>query len=143
MSGANSLAPSDDEGDGHDHHAPRSATVKHSPVSPVSHLFPPSQDLEDDGDDELSAKDTKRSRAHHHHHHHHHPVYTHTHHRNSSSTSQPAHKMANILGDGDDISTRSGAMTPELPETHGYQQEENRSLEAQQEEDQSIRGSVY
>ncbi|KAJ5683906.1 uncharacterized protein N7477_000251 [Penicillium maclennaniae] len=147
MSGANSLAPSDDEGDGHDHHAARSAIVKHSPVSSVSsvsHSFPPSQDLEDDGDDELSAKDTKRSRAHHHHHHHHHhPGHTHTHHRNASSTSQPPHRMANILGDGDDISTRSGATTPELPETHGFRQEENGSLEAQQEEDQSVRGSVY
>ncbi|KAJ5132706.1 hypothetical protein N7448_006864 [Penicillium atrosanguineum] len=150
MSGANSRAPSDDEGDegdDHDYHASQSSqstAVKHSPVSPVSRLIPPSQDLEDDGDDELSAKDTKRSRAHHHHHHHHHhPIHSHTHHRNSSSTSQPPHRMANILGDGDDMSTRSGAVTPELPETHGYQQEENRSLEAQQEKDQSIRGSVY
>jgi broad specificity phosphatase PhoE len=135
MSGANSLAPSDDEGDDHDHHTSRSTTVKHSPISPVSRPVPPSQEFEDDGDDELSAKNTKRSRAHHHHHHHHH-------HRNSSSTSQPPHRMANILGDGDDMSTRSGTMTPELPDTHG-EQEEVGSLEAQQREDQSVRGSVY
>jgi broad specificity phosphatase PhoE len=140
MSGANSLAPSDDEGDDHDHHTSRSATIK-SPS--VSRLVPPSQDLEDDGDDELSAKDTKRSRAHPHHHHHHHPVYTHTHHRNSSSTSQSLHRMANVLGDGDDMSTRSGALTPELPGTHSDNQQENGTLEAQQHEDQSIRGSVY
>jgi hypothetical protein len=141
MSGANSLAPSDDEGDDHDQHTSRSATIK-SPSVP--RLVPPSQDLEDDGDDELSAKDTKRSRAHpHHHHQHHYPVHTHTHHRNSSSTSQPPHRMANILGDGDDMSTRSGALTPELPETHSDNQQENGTLEAQQHEDQSIRGSVY
>lgn len=143
MSGANSLAPSDDEGDNHDQHTSRSATIK--PPS-VSRLVPPSQDLENDGDDELSAKDTKRSRTHPHHHHHHHPVYTHTHHRNSSSStsqSQSPHVMANILGDGDDMSTRSGALTPELPETHGDNRHENGTLEAQQHEDQSIRGSVY
>lgn len=141
MSGANSLAASDDEGDDHDHHISRSSTIKHSSVS---RIVPPSQDLEDDGDDELSAKHTKHSRAHHRHHHHHHPVYTHTHHRSSSSTSQPSHRMANILGDGDDMSTRSGALTPDLPETQSdNQQEGNGSLEAQQREDQSVRGSVY
>lgn len=136
MSGATSLAPSDDEGDDHDQHTSRSTTVKLSPVSPVSRLVPPSQEFEDDGDDELRAKNTKRSRAHHQHYHHHH------HYRNSSSTSQSPHRMANILGDGDDMSTRSGDRTPELPETHG-EQEEIGSLEAQQREDQCVRGSVY
>jgi len=142
MSGANSLAPSDDEGDDHNHHTSRSSIKPPS----VSRLVSPSQDLEDDGDDELSAKDTKRSRGHHHihHHHHHHPVYTHTHYRNSSSTSQPPHRMANVLGDGDDMSSGSGTLTPDLPEIHSdNQQEENTFLEAQQREDQSIRGSVY
>lgn len=157
MSGANSLAPSDDEGEDHEDH-------NHAP-----YLAPPSQDLEDDGDDELSANPTeesKRSRPHHqrhHHHHHHHyghahPLHTHnhgTHHgHTSSSTSQPHYRMANILGDGDDVSMRSAARTPEFPETqsnhnhhshhhHHHHHDKNPSLEEQQREDQSIQGSVY
>lgn len=149
MSGANSLAPSDDEGEEHDHPRHRSTVEK-------PHLAPPSQDLEDDGDDELSTnptEDMKRSRLHHHHyhHHHHHHTSSHSHHHHvphhrpaSPTASQPQYRMANILGDGDDISTRSGAQTPELQETQtNNYPHETPSLEEQQHEDQSIRGSVY
>lgn len=158
MSGANSLAPSDDEGEDHDHdhhhhhHGSRAPPGK----STETHLHPQSasQEFEDDGDDELSGnptEDLKHARPlHPHHHHHHHHTHTHTHnhtshHRHSSSTaSQPQHRMANILGDGDDLSTRSGAQSPEMSETHPDDRRfQNLSLEAQQRKDQSIRGSVY
>lgn len=167
MSGANSVAPSDDEGDDdhdHDHDHDHDNHHHHGRRTNAqnSHLAPPSQDLAEDGDDELSANPTeelKRTRPHHHHHHHRHHVHplhshhahTHTHkhsnhHRQTSSTSQPQHRMANILGDGDDLSTRSGAQTPEL-QVHEPQDETDQhktpSLEEQQREDQSIRGSVY
>lgn len=161
MSGANSLAPSDDEGSDTEHHGPRGAI--HRPAHPHSHLHPQSatnisQDLSDDGDDELSAnptEDSRKSRPHHGHHHHLHlHPHPHTHHRHSSSTtSQPHHRMANILGDGDDMSTHSQS---EPSPNHDSQQSGNErheecgqhgdgklSLEAQQIEDQSLRGSVY
>lgn len=169
MSGANSLAPSDDEGD--DHHVHPSNTVNR-------HLSPPAQGPEHDGDDELSANPTeyaKRQRPHHHHHHHNHyfqhghhthplhsyphrhtdgPPHNGTHHRHTpSSPSQPQYRMTNILGDGDDLSTRPAAQTPELPETestdstqihhHDERSHDELSLDEQQREDQSIRGSVY
>lgn len=176
MSGANSLAPSDDEGDDHDREHPHPHPhphQSHRSKTETSHLAPPAQDLAEDGDDELSANPTeesKRSRPHHHHHLHHHPHHVHplhshlhphshphtqhhththnphSHHRHTSSTtSQPHHRMANILGDGDDVSTRSGAQTPELsPEPqNGTDQSKTASLEEQQREDQSIQGSVY
>jgi broad specificity phosphatase PhoE len=186
MSGANSLAPSDDEGDDHDHHhhhhhhhhGPRSG----APVPHDKHFHPhahshgpsssstskPSQELEDDGDDELSAhptEDSKRRLHHPHHHHHNHPTSTSTHpppnthpiyHRQTSSTaSQPPHRMANILGDGDDEhSTSEDAQTPrtiepQTPHANAGEKEpvnsqnEEPCLEAQRREDQSIQGSVY
>ncbi|KAJ5104011.1 Histidine phosphatase superfamily clade-1 [Penicillium argentinense] len=163
MSGANSLAPSDDEGSDTEHHAPRGAIHRpaHSHLNPRS-AAQTSQDLSDDGDDELSAnptEDTRKSRPHvHHHHHHHHPhshphshIHVHhTHRRQTSSTaSQPQYRMANILGDGDDMSTNSQS-EPSLEneiQQDAYkqhnEQNEKLSLEAQQIEDQSIRGSVY
>lgn len=168
MSGANSLAPSDDEGDDHDH-SHIHHHQGHRPKTEISHLAPPSQDLADDGDDELSANPTeelKRARPHHHHHQHHvHPLHSHlhphshphthnhnhnhthntqSHHRHTTSTSQPQYRMANILGDGDDVSTRSEAQAPELPEVqNGTGPSKTASLEEQQREDQSIQGSVY
>ncbi|KAF3386784.1 Broad-range acid phosphatase DET1 [Penicillium rolfsii] len=196
MSGANSLAPSDDEGDDHDHqhhshhhhhhghhHGPHSGTsVPHDKKS-LSHgdahgpssssTSKPSQDLEDDGDDELSAhptEDLKRRLHHHLHHHPHHHHHNHTtstsshpppstrpiHHRQTSSTaSQPPHRMANILGDGDDeISTSEDAQTPRTVEPaaphadsgeneRANSQNEELCLEAQRRDDQSIQGSVY
>ncbi|KAJ5287513.1 Histidine phosphatase superfamily clade-1 [Penicillium angulare] len=173
MSGANSLAPSDDEGDDH---GSRSLRPVSGQFHPRPTLHRPSQEIEDDGDDELSAnptEDSKRFRAHHHylhhHHHHHQPVplqNSHsTHHRQTSSTtsSQPHHRMANILGDGDDVSTHSDSHTPESShidvespvmsdKSRSSGQEKNHSvpesvpeisLEEQQRQDQSIRGSVY
>lgn len=136
MSGANSLAPSDDEGDDPDH-----PHTRHRSNTQNSHLAPPSQDPADDGDDELSGNPTeeaKRPRPHHHLHHHHH-----IHHRHTSTTSPPQYRMANVLGDGDDVSPPR-AQTPEPREesyeTHIYK---TPSLEEQQREDQSIQGSVY
>lgn len=173
MSGANSLAPSDDEGDDHDHDHDHPHPHKHQghrSNASSSHLAPPSQDLADDGDDELSAnpaEELKRTRPQHHHHHHHHirPLHSHphnhnhshslsqnhhhtpqTHHHRHTSTSQPQYRMANILGDGDDLSTRSDMQTPELPSSqngNGTYEDKPPSLEEQQREDQSIQGSVY
>ncbi|OOQ91772.1 phosphoglycerate mutase family domain protein [Penicillium brasilianum] len=177
MSGANSLAPSDDEGDDTDHphhHGPRTGTPiphshSHSHVHSSS-TSKPSQDLEDDGDDELSSHPTEDSKRHphhhaHHHHHNHSTVHTHpnprpSHHRQTSSTaSQQPWRMANILGDGDDeISTSEATQTPrttELPAPQANPDEKKKgnhpnsqnegelSLEAQRREDQSIQGSVY
>ncbi|KAJ5924831.1 Histidine phosphatase superfamily clade-1 [Penicillium verhagenii] len=168
MSGANSLAPSDDEGDDHN---PTPQPVS-GYLQPKTVLNRPSQDAEDDGDDELSAAPTeemKRVRlhsnhyTHHHNHYHHHSLESNnhvSHHRHSSSTnsSQPPHRMANILGDGDDVSTHSDGHSPEPSyqehetkprnnETRngsGPEQEtETHSLEEQQREDQSVRGSIY
>ncbi|KAJ5683351.1 hypothetical protein N7462_006516 [Penicillium macrosclerotiorum] len=139
-SGANSLAPSDDETD--DVHPPAASSNTSASPPGLSHPYQslaqqPSQDLSSDGDDELSthpAAKTKR-RPHHHHHHHYQPhPHHHTHHRHSSSTASQPHRMANILGDGDDgISTQDEA---------GAAPDET-SLEAEQREDQSIQGSVY
>ncbi|KAJ5390711.1 uncharacterized protein N7496_001779 [Penicillium cataractarum] len=137
MSGANSLAPSDDEGDDNDHphhHGPRSGTPtlhshSHSHVHSSS-TSRPSQDAEEDGDDELSShptEDSKRRPHHHPHHHHHNHSTTHTHptirpshHRQTSSTaSQQPWRMANILGDGDDES--EDTQTPRTTEPRGHQ----------------------
>ncbi|KAJ5235652.1 Histidine phosphatase superfamily clade-1 [Penicillium citrinum] len=151
MSGANSLAPSDDECSDTEHHIPRTVTHKltphhhhHSQFHPESGSNP-SQDFSEDGDDELSThptEDARKSRPHVHHHHHH------THHRHTSSLNSqpPHHRMANILGDGDDMSTHS--QSEKSPSQHSGSEkheknDEKLSLEAQQIEDQSIRGSVY
>ncbi|KAJ6011220.1 hypothetical protein N7451_002632 [Penicillium sp. IBT 35674x] len=163
MSGANSLAPSDDEGE--DNHTTTQSISRHLQSKPILNL--PSQNAEDDGDDELSAHhtdETKRVRTHnnhytHHHYHHHHNNDSHdhvSHHRSSSSTSssQPPHRMANILGDGDDVSQHSDSHTPESnykdPETKSSnkkhnepEEKENFTLEEQQRHDQSVRGSIY
>ncbi|CAI7585981.1 unnamed protein product [Penicillium pancosmium] len=154
MSGANSLAPSDDECSDTEHHIPRGAI--HRPVHshytsqfrPPRSAMNPSQDLSEDGDDELSThptEDSRKSRPHVHHHHHHH------HHRHTSSTpSLPQHRMANILGDGDDMSTHSRSepspghdSQQSECEKHEEHQIEQLSLEERQKEDQSLRGSVY
>ncbi|CAI7615736.1 unnamed protein product [Penicillium viridicatum] len=160
MSGANSLAPSDDEGDDHAHHrhtAPRSpglATGKLShanqhhfefPSSEQTQQSPPSQGLEDDGDDEMSGNRTeklKKTRLHHPHNHHHYH-----HHHVSSSTDQSEHRMANILGDGDESSnhseTQMGGQESSSTDSPSHLHIEELSLEEQQKQDQSIQGSVY
>ncbi|CAL5870268.1 uncharacterized protein PFLUO_LOCUS4503 [Penicillium psychrofluorescens] len=172
LSGANSLAPSDDEGDDHHHHHDASAsrvssdeitTTLTTPTSlPLqSQSQSQSQEFENDGDDEMSGNPSDRYhkiRTHHHHHHYHHDQnHDHYHHHQrypSSNLSQGEHRMANILGDGDSASNQS--------ETHGQtgQQQESSastqpgssdwhdvekepSLDQQQQEDQSIQGSVY
>ncbi|KAJ5989065.1 hypothetical protein N7481_004275 [Penicillium waksmanii] len=152
MSGANSLAPSDDECSDTEHHIPRGAIHRsvHSHTTSQSHpprsAMNPSQDLSEDGDDELSThptEDSRKSRPHVHHHHHHH--------RHTSSTpSLPQHRMANILGDGDDMSTHSrsepspGRDSQQSEcEKHEESQNEQLSLEERHKEDQSLRGSVY
>jgi len=154
MSGANSLAPSDDEGDDHDPHRHTVPTVSSLGNGSLSHANqqhfkfpphetqrpPPSQEVEDDGDDEMSGNPIEKSnkpRPHHHHHHHH---YQH-----HSSTSQSEHPMANILGDGDESSNPSDTQTqrPEDSTESPSEFHEELSLEEQQQQDQSIRGSVY
>ncbi|KAJ5239837.1 Histidine phosphatase superfamily clade-1 [Penicillium chermesinum] len=156
LSGANSLAPSDDETDDTTHRRNRNHGHSRLASDRVSH------DHGEDGDDELSAapgEGTKRSRPHHHHtHHNHYHVHTNiSHHRHtSSSVSLPPPRMANILGDGDDASTHSdspesgysGPSSNTHPEGDQNTDEPGReasslSLEAQREEDQSIHGSVY
>lgn len=163
MSGANSLAPSDDEGE--DNQTATQPFSGHLQSKPILNL--PSQNAEDDGDDELSAHHTDeadRARPHlnhytHHHYHHHHNNDSHdhaSHHHYSSSTSssQPAHRMANILGDGDDVSQHSDGHTPESshqdPKTKSSsmnnnesEEKENLTLEEQQRQDQSVQGSIY
>lgn len=160
MSGANSLAPSDDEGDDHAHHrhtAPRSPSLATGSLSHASqhHFeFPsseqtqqsaPSQGLEDDGDDEMSGNRTeklKKTRLHHPHNHHHHH-----HHHVSSSTDQSEHRMANILGDGDESSnhseTQMGERESSSTDSPSHLHIEELSLEEEQKQDQSIQGSVY
>ncbi|KAK4871213.1 hypothetical protein LT330_000450 [Penicillium expansum] len=160
MSGANSLAPSDDEGDDHAHHrhlAPTSPSLTPSNLSHANQQhfeFPsseqtqhsgPSQELEDDGDDEMSGNRTekmKKARLHHPHHHHHHH-----HHHVSSSTDQSEHRMANILGDGDESSNHSETQTrgqeSSSTDSPSHLHIEELSLEEQQKQDQSIQGSVY
>ncbi|KAJ5255764.1 hypothetical protein N7497_006750 [Penicillium chrysogenum] len=162
MSGANSLAPSDDEGDDHVHHrhaAPTSPGLATSylshanqqhfefPPSEQTQRSPPSQELEDDGDDEMSGnpmEKLKRHRLHHPHHHHHHH---HNHHHVSSSTDQSEHRMANILGDGDESSNHAESQRrrQESPSTDSpsHLHIEELSLEEQQKQDQSIQGSIY
>ncbi|KAJ5835191.1 Histidine phosphatase superfamily clade-1 [Penicillium robsamsonii] len=158
MSGANSLAPSDDEGDDHDHHRHASSTPSNLATGNFSHVnqqrfeFPsseqtqrpaPSQELEDDGDDEMGGNRTEKSKKtrllHHHHHYHQHHL--------SSSTDQSEHRMANILGDGDELSSHSEsqAQGPESSSTDSpsHLHIEELSLEEHQKHDQSIEGSVY
>ncbi|KAJ5468096.1 Histidine phosphatase superfamilyclade-1 [Penicillium sp. IBT 31633x] len=159
MSGANSLAPSDDEGDDHDQHSHAvptspSLTTGNPPHANQSH-FPfsfraqnqrsaHSQEPEDDGDDEMSGNATenlKNSRLHHPHHH------DHDYHRRLSATSRPEHRMANILGDGDETSSTSETQSQRAESSSTDSQThlhiEELSLEEQQKQDQSIRGSVY
>ncbi|KAJ5960605.1 Histidine phosphatase superfamily clade-1 [Penicillium vulpinum] len=163
MSGANSLAPSDDEGDDHDHHRHAIPTSSSLAAGNLSHgnqqnfefsssgqtqRSPPSQELEDDGDDEMSVNATsiekmKKSRLHYPHHHHH----NYHHHNDSSSSDQPEHRMANILGDGDELSNHSESQTQRLEssssDSASHLHIEELSLEEQQKQDQSIQGSVF
>ncbi|KAJ6033432.1 hypothetical protein N7499_009703 [Penicillium canescens] len=156
MSGANSLAPSDDEGEDHDHHHRHSVSSSSNlHTGSLSHAnqqhfqFPSqtqgpvsSQELEEDGDDEMSGNPTGKPRkprphhpSHHHHHHHHHHL---------STGNQSEHRMANILGDGDESSNPSETQTPRPDNsTAEHPETQKLSLEEQQKEDQSIRGSVY
>jgi broad specificity phosphatase PhoE len=162
MSGANSLAPSDDEGDDHEyeHHrhiVPTSSGMAAGTSSHANHQnfdflsnsqsqSAPSQELEDDGDDEMSGTATEKSekpRLHHprYHHYHHHQQH------NLSSGSPSEHRMANILGDGDESSNPSEPQSQKAETSStdcpSHLHIEELSLEEQQKQDQSIRGSVY
>ncbi|KAJ5551200.1 Histidine phosphatase superfamily clade-1 [Penicillium sp. DV-2018c] len=170
MSGANSLAPSEDEGDDHHyddhrHIVPTSSNTTTGPLSHANHTnfaFPsnsqtqqqaPSQDLEDDGDDEMSTntKEKTKTRLHHPHYHHHHYHHNHNHSHNHNhhqqhniiSSSQTEHRMANILGDGDESSNSNRSETRSQKAETPHLLIEELSLEEQQKQDQSIRGSVY
>jgi hypothetical protein len=153
MSGANSLAPSDDEGDDHDHRRHSASSSSNLHTGNLSHAnqqhfqFPsqtqgpvPSQELEDDGDDEMSGNPKLRKPRPHHAPHHHH----HYHHHHLSASTQPEHRMANILGDGDESSNPSESQTPRPDSSTADRLDTPElSLEEQQKQDQSIRGSVY
>lgn len=147
MSGMNSLAPSDDEDDGH---CPRNTVPTNSrrENGNLSHVnqqhfkfpsprpeFPaPSQELEDDGDDEMSGTSFGNLKEH-------------RQHRDSqdntylSPTSHSEHRRANILGDGDPSSS-SEPPTPRHEDSTGSNTQQP-SLEEQQKHDRSIQGSVY
>ncbi|KAL4896896.1 histidine phosphatase superfamily [Aspergillus ambiguus] len=139
MSGANSLAPSEDEHEIAARPDPR----------PALHHSKPSQDLGNDGDDEGSgtqAQRLRRSRSHHRHHRHNHihgTVRRNLAKRATGGTEREPdegvpvnpedwahHECEHGHGHrGDDDDDDEGAGDPEL--------------EAQRREDQSIRGSVY
>ncbi|CAG8032547.1 unnamed protein product [Penicillium olsonii] len=144
MSGANSLAPSDDEGDDHVPHRRTVSTVSSLGNESLSHANqqhfkfpsepqrpPPSQELEDDGDDEMSGTSTEQFKK---------PRPHHVHQYQYFESSQSKHRMANILGDGDESSTPSDTQTPRPEDTESH---DTRSLEEQRQHDRSIQGSVY
>ncbi|KAK9855999.1 Histidine phosphatase superfamily [Penicillium brevicompactum] len=154
MSGANSLAPSDDEADEHLPHRHTVPTVSSLGNGSLSHAnqqhfkFPPSnptrpplsQEFEDDGDDEMSGNSTeqfKKPRPSHHH-----TQHQHQNHQYLYSTDHSEHRMANILGDGDESSTPSDTQTPK-PESSPESSHTHETLEEQQKHDQSVQGSVY
>ncbi|CAG8408371.1 unnamed protein product [Penicillium salamii] len=141
MSGANSLAPSDDETEDHlpRHTVPTVSSLGNGNLSHANQQnfkfplepqrSPPSQELEDDGDDEMSGSPYQqfpKPRPH----------YNMT---TVYHSTNREHRMANILGDGDESSTPSDTQTPG-PESSSHTHD---SLEDQQRQDQSIQGSVY
>ncbi|RHZ67542.1 acid phosphatase DET1 [Aspergillus thermomutatus] len=165
LSGANSVAPSEDEredpgfsGDRLDQHKPKS-----------------SQDFADDGDDESHSKQVqrpKRTRSHHSHNHSRHnpsPSHNHTHHSASVKRSN-SKKGAMHIGDTDRSQdpTHTPAEPPaqqDIRNNHSHCEHQSRhadvhanddddddtddgddvhaELEAERQRDQSIRGSVY
>lgn len=149
MSGMNSLAPSDDEDDDHYHRntVPTISRRENGNLShvnqqhfkfpsPKSQFPPPSQELEDDGDDEMSSNSFGNLKEHHPHHH---DTQDDTH---LSPTSHSEHRRANILGDGDQASSPSNPPSPKHEDSTGSNVQEP-SLEEQQKHDRSIQGSVY
>ncbi|XHF97550.1 hypothetical protein AWENTII_001132 [Aspergillus wentii] len=163
LSGANSLAPSEDE---RDDHIPKSKSTP--AATSAGHQARPSQDLANDGDDEGNGKQAqrlRRSRSHHHHHHHHH----HHNHNYPPTGRRNLDKAINAdaLGDmaPDDTDTNTNIENTTQQETntdtdtpitqkqengaepHEHEHEGasdgNDALEAERQQDQSIRGSVY
>ncbi|KAE8144249.1 histidine phosphatase superfamily [Aspergillus avenaceus] len=135
LSGANSVAPSEDE---HEDYSTRSTN------RPIFHQPKPSQDLDNDGDDEGSGTQTqrlRRSRSNHHRHNH-----------------LPAPGRRNLakkaISNGFTDRGRDES-NPEDFDEHEHEHEHNgdgdddepndgyTTLEAERREDQSIRGSVY
>ncbi|KAE8155808.1 histidine phosphatase superfamily [Aspergillus tamarii] len=127
LSGANSVAPSEDERDD-------------KPPKPTSHQPKPSHDLGNDGDDEGSgtqAQRLRRSRSHHTHHRHNHLSTPGRRHLSKKPPNDYPDKDRNLDSDHPDSSVDHEE--DQDPDYH----EHNDDLEAQRREDQSIRGSVY
>ncbi|KAE8352887.1 histidine phosphatase superfamily [Aspergillus coremiiformis] len=149
LSGANSVAPSEDE---REDKSPRSTT------HPASHQPKPSHDLGNDGDDEGSGTQTqrlRRSRSHHNNHRHNHlPTPGRRHLAKKIANDFPARDQT-LDSDHPDSSIDHEASDPEYhyEHEHGHDHEHTdgndesddhyASLEAARREDQSIRESVY
>ncbi|KAE8375961.1 histidine phosphatase superfamily [Aspergillus bertholletiae] len=132
LSGANSVAPSEDE---HEDKRPK----------PTSHQPKTSHDLDHDGDDEGSGTHTqrpRRSRSHHtHHHRHNHPPTPGRRHPSKKPGNNYPDKGQNLDSDHPDSSIDHEDSDPD-PDPE-YQEHNDDDLEAARREDQSIRGSVY
>ncbi|KAF7592521.1 hypothetical protein BBP40_012811 [Aspergillus hancockii] len=142
LSGANSVAPSEDE---HDDKPPKS--INH----PVSHQAKPSLDLGNDGDDEGSGAQTqrlRRTRSHH------------THHQRHNQLPPPGNRILVKKAITNNFSDKDQSQDSDHPDSsidyhdqeyvcdHDYDHDHNdddgyTTLEAERREDQSIRGSVY
>ncbi|KAB8272066.1 histidine phosphatase superfamily [Aspergillus minisclerotigenes] len=129
LSGANSVAPSEDE-------------REDNPPKPPTHQPKPSHDLGNDGDDEGSgtqAQRLRRSRSHHTHHRHNHPTPGRRHLSKKPPNGYPDIDR-NLDSDHPDSSI-DHEEDPD-PEYHEHNNDDD-DLEAARREDQSIRGSVY
>ncbi|KAB8222791.1 histidine phosphatase superfamily [Aspergillus novoparasiticus] len=135
LSGANSVAPSEDE-------------REDNPPKPPTHQPKPSHDLGNDGDDEGSgtqAQRLRRSRSHHTHHRHNHPTPGRRH-LSKKAPNGYLDKDRNLDSDHPDSSI-DHEKDPD-PEYHEHNDDDDDDdddddLEAARREDQSIRGSVY
>ncbi|KAE8316289.1 histidine phosphatase superfamily [Aspergillus transmontanensis] len=130
LSGANSVAPSEDE-------------REDNPPKPPTHQPKPSHDLGNDGDDEGSgtqAQRLRRSRSHHTHHRHNHPTQGRRH-LSKKAPNGYLDKDRNLDSDHPDSSI-DHEEDPD-PEYHEHNDDDDDDLEAARREDQSIRGSVY
>lgn len=129
LSGANSVAPSEDE-------------REDNPPKPPTHQPKPSHDLGNDGDDEGSgtqAQRLRRSRSHHTHHRHNHPTPGRRHLSKKPPNGYPDIDR-NLDSDHPDSSI-DHEEDPD-PDYHEHNNDDD-DLEAARREDQSIRGSVY
>ncbi|RMZ40214.1 hypothetical protein AFCA_003510 [Aspergillus flavus] len=128
LSGANSVAPSEDE-------------REDNPPKPPTHQPKPSHDLGNDGDDEGSgtqAQRLRRSRSHHTHHRHNHPTPGRRH-----LSKKPPNGYPDIDRNLDSDHPDSSIDHEEDPDPDYHEHNNDDDLEAARREDQSIRGSVY